>query len=159
MAEKSAMTRRNFLICGSAATLAATGLTASRQPLHSVQALEVAPAICSSDLSPATAICPSTISLNNFASLKGQIFTVFNQDKSAKLRLTDAQSYAQPESTQATHGRRDPFSLLFVAEEGERLPDAIYTVQHAAIKHLDLFLNPVGAIQKSSKTYYQAVFG
>jgi hypothetical protein len=48
------------------------------------------------------------------------------------------------------------FSLIFVAPQGPRLPQAIYPVAHPLLGIMEIFLVPVGPMQGGNG--YQAIF-
>jgi hypothetical protein len=52
--------------------------------------------------------------------------------------------------------RHESFSLLFRGVEARPLPQATWTLGHAALGELDIFLVPVG--QDERGRYYEAVF-
>ncbi len=52
--------------------------------------------------------------------------------------------------------RRQPFSLIFRAPGPGFLPQRIYSLEHAALGQLDLFLVPIGPDQNGMR--YQAIF-
>ena len=52
--------------------------------------------------------------------------------------------------------RRRPFSLTFRQPEGAYLPQRIYSIEHAALGRLDLFLVPIGPDQGGMR--YEAIF-
>src|SRR5262245_53099009 len=52
--------------------------------------------------------------------------------------------------------QRRPFSLIFRQPEGAYLPQRIYSIEHAALGQLDLFLVPIGPDQRGMR--YEAIF-
>jgi hypothetical protein len=60
------------------------------------------------------------------------------------------------DETATDPARRRPFSLIFRQPNGAYLPQRIYTIEHAALGRLDLFLVPIGPDQVGMR--YQAIF-
>ena len=59
--------------------------------------------------------------------------------------------------SQGVPGGRVPFSLLFLGPEGAGgLPQRTWTLEHAALGRLDIFLVPLGPVQ--GRMRYEAVF-
>lgn len=57
-----------------------------------------------------------------------------------------------------SHGdRTQPFSLLFVGQQGQPLPQATYSMKHATLGQIDIFLVPIGPLQ-DGRQQYEAVF-
>lgn len=51
---------------------------------------------------------------------------------------------------------RQPFSIVFVSDESEVLPQQIFRVQHSSAGEFDLFLVPIGP--RGGGMAYEAVF-
>lgn len=162
MSAKSTISRRNFLYYGGAAALGCTGLSTLRLA-SSNTAVEAAPLAspaveCPAGLTLSENLCLRDVALRDFAPLLGQEFSVAGAGKPAILRLLEASSHARPGVNLPADARNEPFSLLFVAEDGN-LPDAIHDVQHPATGPLKLFLGQIGGAHESGKAYYEVVFG
>jgi hypothetical protein len=70
---------------------------------------------------------------------------------SLNVRLTEVRSLGAPRA-----GGREPFALEFRADASVRLPQRIYTVSHAQLGTMEIFLVQVGA--DSAGAYFEAVF-
>ena len=76
-----------------------------------------------------------------------------NQPHARMLELVEVSElrYA-PSSSNA----RRPFSLIFQDAAGGVFPQSIYTLEHAALGSVDIFLVPIAA--RNDGTQYQAIF-
>jgi hypothetical protein len=62
-----------------------------------------------------------------------------------------------PEPAEGARGARRPFSLIFCDPDATAyLPQSIYTVEHAAMGRMDIFLVPIGPGPCGMR--YQAIF-
>lgn len=57
---------------------------------------------------------------------------------------------------QGVPGGRAPFSLHFLGPEGQRMAQRTWTLEHAALGRLDIFLVPLGPVQ--GRMRYEAIF-
>lgn len=94
-------------------------------------------------------ITPSLPPLAGFAAQCGTAFAVTGLDGVA-LELFEA----TPLDSQAPDARR--FSLLFRGPEQPMLPQATYTLEHAVLGALAIFLVPIG--RDATGAQYQAIF-
>lgn len=58
---------------------------------------------------------------------------------------------------QGTASQREPFSAIFRSKEGHYLPQSIYSLEHATLGPLDLFLVPLGS-EEGEGMDFEAVF-
>ena len=83
---------------------------------------------------------------------KDSPFTLVQENEPATDLILVEVSTSPPPAT----GMRQPFSLIFEGTPGVVLPQHIYTLTHAQMGTLDIFLVPIGATPTA--TQYQAVF-
>jgi len=72
-------------------------------------------------------------------------------EPAADLTLVEVSTSPPP-----AEGMRQPFSLIFSGTPGVVLPQQIYTLTHAEMGTLEIFLVPIGATPAA--TQYQAIF-
>lgn len=83
----------------------------------------------------------------------GSTFTLLDDNgHSLSLTLSEATPVGAPKPDGGGKFRSQQFSLLFTGPEDYILPQRVYSLEHADIDKLDLFLVPVGPGQ------YEAVF-
>jgi hypothetical protein len=75
-----------------------------------------------------------------------------------ELELVEVTRYPNIKSRVGAHGR-EPFSLLFCGSHQQPLISAIYTVSHACLPDLNLFLNPVQvSVESNPGNYSEGLF-
>ena len=92
------------------------------------------------------------------ASFEGNVdttFAVIGATGDEVCELTLANVVAHSPSPGAP--RAQPFSLIFLGPAGQHLPQATYTLQHADLGELDIFLVPVGPAA-DGRHQYEAAF-
>jgi hypothetical protein len=90
----------------------------------------------------------------DFADKVGQIFTVtFDDAPCVAMALVAAEPL---KAQQPPPAGRPPFSLIFVADTAQMLPQRLYRVEQEALGQVTLFLVPVG--KKPEGFEYQALF-
>jgi len=95
----------------------------------------------------------SLASLQTFAAAANQSFDVAMGEASMPFTLVEA----TPLPAHPYPGMlREPFSLIFRSQSQVVLPQRIYSMKHAGLGRLDIFLAPVG--RDPSGVLYQAVF-
>jgi hypothetical protein len=93
----------------------------------------------------------ATVRYEQFAACLNQDFEVVFTDGTLPVKLSEARSLGvRAEST------REPFSLAFVAGRPLRLPQGTYTMRHAHLGEMEIFLVQTAADQSSST--FEAVF-
>ena len=91
---------------------------------------------------------PAELTLETFSAHVG---TPFLLEGGAALELVKVSPLSQ-----GVPGGRTPFSLLFQGPEGPHLPQRTWTLQHAVLGRLDIFLVPLGPVQ--GRMRYEAIF-
>ena len=92
------------------------------------------------------------LTVETFLNHKDSHFSLLQgSEPAADLTLVEVSSSPPPAA-----GMRQPFSLIFSGTSGVVLPQRIYSLTHAEIGTLDIFLVPIGATPAA--TQYQAVF-
>lgn len=90
----------------------------------------------------------------DFSDKVGQIFTItFDDAPAIPIALTEAKALKQIPVPGMT---RPPFSLIFVADTPQMLPQRMYRVEQEALGQIVLCLVPVG--KKPEGFEYQALF-
>jgi len=89
-------------------------------------------------------------SIEDFQPLIDESFTI-DADDTGQLTLTEVGAKPQTGASQ-----RQPFVLVFRADDGTVLPQSIYRLEHASIGALDIFLVPIS--QDDDHVLYEAVF-
>jgi hypothetical protein len=98
-----------------------------------------------------TTIDLATVTAQQFEPLRGQGFALHLP--SGALAITLAEIRRVGEALR----QGGAFTLLFVAQDMRRLPQAIYPVSHPELGRLDVFLVPIGPVPGGG-TGYEAVF-
>ena len=84
----------------------------------------------------------------------GSEFAIELEDGTVIQTVLDSVQRQAPRS----HGdRTEPFSLLFVGPRENPIPQATYSIEHAELGTLDIFLVPIGP-DASGQPRYEAVF-
>lgn len=98
----------------------------------------------------------SSFTLGVFEACIGQPFRIALSDGEIELSLAEAKSIVAGRAEPAA-GERKPFSLLFRGGPPDRyLPQATYSLEHAALGALPIFLVPLGPDQQGMR--YEAIF-
>ena len=92
-----------------------------------------------------------TLTLHDFAPLIGQAFTAHAAQGMVELRLAEA-SGLRPSGV----GREQPFSLIFVGSPDALLSQGTYTLEHAVLPGLEVFIVPINA--SDAGVQYEAIF-
>ena len=79
----------------------------------------------------------------------------YNATDAVESTLVDVATWGEPYSLGESTSRQ-PFSLLFLAEQEGHLPQQIYRVVNETLGELHIFLVPLGP--ESGKMRYEAVF-
>ena len=93
------------------------------------------------------------LTAEQFAPLLDTVFEVA-RDGHEPLRLRLAEIGRYPRS--GVGYRAEPFSLIFVGDGGELLPQHIYRLEHADLAPLEIFLVPLARAAEGVR--YEAVF-
>jgi len=88
--------------------------------------------------------------LDHFLLHLNETFASTYNDKELSFVLTEAKPLGHPTAS------RQPFSLLFLCEMPEIMPQSIYVLRHHAMGELGVFLVPIDRHAKG--VLYQAVF-
>jgi hypothetical protein len=96
----------------------------------------------------------------HFEKLVGQNFRVSCANRPVNLELVDVREHDHylDNTHRPIHIRQEPFSLLFSAPGGEKLPAGIHRVAHSAVGEFNLFFHEVGADENMKKIHYEVVF-
>ena len=99
-----------------------------------------------------------TVTLDTFAHHLGATFAVrLPADANIELRLVEATPLGtQKRGALTGAGGRAPFSLIFRGPASPVLPQHVYSLAHAAIGPLEIFIVPIGPDNEGMR--YQAVF-
>lgn len=93
-----------------------------------------------------------------FEGREGEVFVVQNMDEPLSLALEEVRNHDELIQRRARElGIREPFNLLFRGPGKPYLKQQMYTLLHAELGEVDLFLVPVS--QDAQGFYYEAVFG
>jgi hypothetical protein len=98
-----------------------------------------------------TTIDLATVTPEHFEPLRGQGFELHAPSGALALTLAEISRVGQ------AIRQGGAFTLLFVAQDTRRLPQAIYPVSHPQLGRLDIFLVPIGPVPGGG-TGYEAVF-
>jgi hypothetical protein len=148
--------RRQFLTRGGKAAVALAALPAV---LASQQALasEIA---CPVTLDPSDAACLRQVGPADFEPLVGQYFRAGTPGQATLLHLVAVTRHqlhaanARPETL-----RSEPFSLLFLMKNDQRLDAAIHEFEHLTWGRLKAYVNEVRADEHAHHVHYEVVFG
>lgn len=90
----------------------------------------------------------------DFADKVGKVFTIgFADGDAVALTLTEAELL---KTCQLPPSGRPPFSLIFVGQSEQMLPQRLYWLEQEMLGQIELFLVPVG--KKPEGFLYQALF-
>lgn len=91
------------------------------------------------------------LSISNFEALLDQEVQLSDEQHEYVATVTEVMKMTR-------HGdaERDPFSVLFVVAQEQPLPQQIYTLKHASLGQMEIFLVPIGP--KGEGLCYEAVF-
>lgn len=92
-----------------------------------------------------------TVTADDFEVRRGGTFQLQLRDGELPLKLHAVRRLGQAEREGGA------FSLTFVAAPGRFLPQAVYTLVHAEMGTLQLFLVPIGPTEAGNG--YEAIFG
>jgi Domain of unknown function (DUF6916) len=92
----------------------------------------------------------SSLTADDFAKHVNTAFTLHDGNREWPLTLTSITTMP------GRSGKRQPFSLVFVGMPGVVLPQQIYSLDHALMGRLSIFLVPIGA--DAGGTQYEAIF-
>lgn len=98
-------------------------------------------------------IDPGDVTLETFAPLVGDAFTVRAADGAVQATLSAARS---PEGHGYPDTVRAPFSLTFHGPVEPRLQQGMHALEHPAVGPIELFLVPVGL--SADAAVYEVVF-
>ena len=90
------------------------------------------------------------LALHHFLPYLNQSFATTCNNKEQLLLLTEAKPLGKPSTS------REPFSLLFLGEMPEPLPQGAYQLRHAGMGEIVIFLVPIA--RQVNGFVYQAVF-
>lgn len=93
-----------------------------------------------------------SLQADHFAPLMSSSFSVEGGATNATLELIEVRKLGHKRS----HASRDPFALTFRGQPGWRLPQGIYSFNHAALGTLEIFITQVGYDAQGST--FEAVF-
>ncbi len=150
MSFDSTVRRREFLACaGAAAAVAADSL--------STQADQQACETCGTK-------GPQQLDRRHFESMVGDRFEVHIESESGvaagSLVLHQVAGHTlHVADRRPAHVRQEPFSLLFVQREGERIADAMHRIRHRDLGTMELLLQRVSNDHGGRRAFYEAVFG
>jgi hypothetical protein len=91
------------------------------------------------------------LSLQHFAPLVGQTFEAHTAQGIVPLTLLEAK-LSRPSGV----GREEPFSLIFQSPKDAMLQQGMYSLAHAALSELAIFIVPIGVNEEGVQ--YQAIF-
>jgi hypothetical protein len=92
----------------------------------------------------------STLTADDFSKHLNTVFTFHDGDREWPLTLLSVSTLP------GRAGKRQPFSLVFIGVPGVVFSQRIYTLDHASLGRLPIFLVPIGA--DTGGTRYEAVF-
>ena len=93
----------------------------------------------------------------DFTACLGESFRLHGpESRSYELELTSAQLLSRDNSLASSLRKRDPFALIFHLSDGSYLPQQIYSLEHARLGELDIFLVPIGPDKKGMR--FEAIF-
>jgi hypothetical protein len=94
---------------------------------------------------------PPELSLESFAPHAGSAFALRSAGSPVSLELVKVAPLGS-----GRPGGRTPFSLQFLGPEGHRMEQRTWTLEHAVLGRLDIFLVPLGPVQ--GRMRYEAIF-
>lgn len=92
-----------------------------------------------------------TLTYERFAPLAGETFALELGPETLSLEL-----HAVEKLSGTRPGERAPFALVFCNADGVMLPQRIYTLRHATLGALDIFLVPIAP--GDDGTRFEAIF-
>jgi hypothetical protein len=95
-----------------------------------------------------------SLGVDDFEPRRGEAFRMQTPGGTEDLVLLEVVRLAV--ATEAPGGRRGAFSLVFRSPQASHVPQAIYTLENAALGVLELFLVPIGP--RDGGMCYEAVF-
>ena len=105
---------------------------------------------------------PSAVDLSeeHFEDLVGDEFEISNLRDHIKLKLLEVREHDHHTDAvnRPSHVRMEPFSLLFIAPNGEVVESGIYELEHPELGDVDLFLHEVGVDQDVDTVHYEVIF-
>jgi hypothetical protein len=149
--------RRQFLTRGGQAAVALAALPAVLASQQQAAASEVA---CPVTLNPSDAACLRQVGPADFEPLVGQYFRAGPPGQAALLHLV-AVTRHQPHAANARPEilRSEPFSLLFLMKNDQRLDAAIHEFEHLTWGRIKAYVNEVRADGHAHHVHYEVVFG
>ena len=91
--------------------------------------------------------------LKQFADCVGAKFkTQVSEEQTVWMELIEATSLAPAQSL----GSGEPFSLVFLADSADAMPQRIYCLRHERLGTLEMFLVPIGPNHQGMR--YEAIF-
>lgn len=97
------------------------------------------------------------LSAADFAPHVDTMFRIAFSDGQVELRLAEVQELPRATAAPSREAARTPFSLLFVHSGATfYLPQRIYTLEHAALGAIEIFVVPLGPDARGMR--YQAIF-
>ncbi len=97
-----------------------------------------------------------TLVFEDFADKVGQGFAIALDDDGGGAIVAILAEAEQRKPGRARDGSRAPFSLVFVAEHQQVLPQRLYRIEHEALGALAIFLVPIA--RDARGVSYQATF-
>jgi len=97
-----------------------------------------------------------TLVFEDFADKVGQGFAIALDDDGGGAIVAILAEAEQRKPGRARDGSRAPFSLVFVAEHQQVLPQRLYRIEHEALGTLAIFLVPIA--RDARGVSYQATF-
>jgi len=97
-----------------------------------------------------------TLVFEDFADKVGQGFAIALDDDGGGAIVAILAEAEQRKPGRARDGSRVPFSLVFVAEHQQVLPQRLYRIEHEALGPLAIFLVPIA--RDARGVSYQATF-
>jgi hypothetical protein len=92
----------------------------------------------------------STLTADDFSKHVNTVFTFHEGNRDWQLTLTTVSALP------GRPGKREPFSLVFMGVPNVVFPQRIYSLDHASMGQLAIFLVPIGA--DATGTQYEAIF-
>lgn len=149
--------RRQFLTRGAQGAVALAALPAV---LASQRALAAEVACRAATLDPSDAACLRQVGPADFEPLVGEYFRAGPPGQAALLHLL-AVTRHPPHAANARpdNVRAEPFSLLFLVKNEQRLDAAIHEFEHLTWGRIKAYVNEVRADEHAHHVHYEVVFG
>ena len=92
----------------------------------------------------------STLTADDFSKQVNTVFTFHDGNREGQLTLMSVSTVP------GRSGKRQPFSLVFRGMPGVIFPQRMYSLDHASMGRLPIFIVPIGA--DAGSTQYEAIF-